>query len=140
MRHALIAAAVLICLTAPSASQTGDDGVSEHRYCTQSGPFLLRFDQMKAAGFFAALPEYEPASGPGAVAGSLSSRTLEGVWTLPDKRGSIRMGFSRDWSSFVAAYALEEDPENWISGWMGYLPPAGDPPTFIIDGDRFYCE
>lgn len=140
MRYALIAAAVLICLTAPAASQTGNDEVSEQRYCTQSGPFLLRFDETRAAGFFAALPEYEPTSGPGAVAGALSNRTMEGVWTLPNMRGAIRMGFSQDWSSFVAAYAFEGDPENWTSGWMGYLPPAGDPPTFIIDGDRFNCE
>lgn len=101
---------------------------------------MIRFDKGSAAGFFAALPEYEPTNTPGAMAGDLSNQTLHGVWVLTNKRGFIRIEFSEDWSSFIAAYALEGDAENWRSGWMGYLPPAGDPPTFIIDSDRFYCE
>lgn len=145
MKYALIAAATLICTVTPISSQANTAGVSEQRYCTQSGAFLLRFHKNNIAGIFAALPESATAGGgtadrPGAVAGALSNQTVEGVWTQQDKRGSIRMGFSQDWSSFVAAYAYEDDPENWISGWMGYLPPAGDPSSFIIDGERFDCE
>ena len=123
--------------------QTDFSGAMEQRYCTQSGPLMIRFDRNRAAGFFAALPEPAGAArdrAPGAMAGVLANRTLEGVWTRIDKRGAIRMGFSEDWSSFVAAYSLEDDPENWLSGWMGYLPPAGDPPDFVIDGDSYHCD
>lgn len=149
---AALLGAALALLALPAAAQadieTGAGSVMEQRYCTQSGPFMMRFQRNRAAGFFAALPEAagagpesaQPQNAPGAIAGVLVNRTLEGVWTQTDRRGFVRMGFSDDWSSFVAAYALEDAPETWRSGWMGYLPPAGDPPTFVIDGDRYHCE
>lgn len=150
MKHALTLWACLTLLTAPAAAQQAAQGdfIAEQRYCTQSGPFMIRFDRDRAAGFFAALPaapEAETAGArseraPGAIVGVLVNRTLEGAWLQTDKRGVLRMGFSDDWSSFIAAYALEDDPETWRSGWMGYLPPAGDPPTFAIDGDRYHCD
>jgi len=125
--------------------QRGD--AAEQRYCTQSGPFMIRFENGRAAGIFAALPlpggagsGLRTGPGPGAMAGVVASRTLEGVWTLSDRRGLIRIGFSEDWSSFIAAYAVEADPSEWAGGWMGYLPPAGDPADFVIDGERYHCE
>ena len=151
MNHALTLWACLTLLTAPAAAQQAalpGEAVAEQRYCTQSGPFMIRFDRDRAAGFFAALPPpQEPEApgaqaerAPGAVVGVLFNRTLEGAWLQTDRRGVLRMGFSDDWSSFIAAYALEDDPETWRSGWMGYLPPAGDPPTFAIDGDQYHCD
>ena len=143
--------ACLTFLTAPAAAQQAafpGEAVAEQRYCTQFGPFMIRFDRDRAAGFFAALPPApEPETtgaqaerAPGAVVGVLVNRTLEGAWLQTDKRGFLRMGFSDDWSSFIAAYALDGDPDTWRSGWMGYLPPAGDPPTFAIDGDQYHCD
>lgn len=147
MTAAAALASAALFWTAPAAAQTSLSadftGAMEQRYCTQSGPLMIRFERNRAAGFFAALPDPagEAYDGvPGAMAGVLANRTLEGVWTQTDKRGAIRMGFSEDWSSFVAAYALEDDPDIWLSGWMGYLPPAGDPPDFVIDGDLYHCN
>lgn len=131
---AALTAISLWAVFAPALSASAE----ERRYCTQTGPFLLRFETAHAAGFFKALPKN--GGGPGAVAGAMPGRTLTGDWMTPDARGALRMGFSEDWSSFVAAYAPEADPENWRTGWMGYLPPAGDPPTFVIDGETFHCD
>ena len=157
MRHALIAASALADLvvngTVLAAAQdpTSGGGV-EQRYCTPSGPFLIRFEEDRAAGIFADLPprgaEPPPTLArkekaprvPGAMAGALSDRALEGTWTLAERRGAIRMTFSEDWSSFTAAYTVETAPEEWTGGWTGYLPPAGDPDDFVIDGERHHCN
>ena len=157
MTHALIARSALAGLVlvagAARAAQTPDrGGVVEQRYCTGSGPFLLRFEATRAAGIFADLPQRgaEPPPTlarqdkaprvPGAMAGALSGRRLEGAWTSAERRGTIRIRFSEDWSSFTAAYAFESAPDEWTGGWTGYLPPAGDPDDFVIDGERHHCD
>ncbi len=122
---------VLFAMTLSAAAQS-----AERYYCTQYGPFFLRFDGDKAAGFFAVLKNDDL----GAVVGVLDGYELSGNWIETGGKGPIRMTFSEDWSSFEAEYAVAPDTENWISGWTGYLPPAGDPAVFDIDGESFRCR
>ena len=123
-------------LSLPAAAQKNFDPGVERHYCTQHGPFLLRFDPEKAAGIFSILANNDL----GAVVGALEEQTLTGEWIETDSKGAIRMVFSEDWSSFEAAYTIAPDGENWIEGWTGYLPPAGDPPSFEIAGETFLCR
>ena len=108
----------------------------ERHYCTQHGPFYLRFDPEKAAGVFAINANNDL----GAVVGALEDRTLTGEWIENDSKGAIRIVFSEDWSSFEAAYTIAPDQANWREGWLGYLPPAGDPDEFDIAGETFHCR
>lgn len=138
--RAIIIASYLIgaFFTLPALAQNSsemDPGIERH-YCTQKGPFFLRFDPDKAAGVFAIIPNNDL----GAVVGALTDRTLTGEWIETDSKGAIRMVFSEDWSSFEAAYTIAPDGENWQEGWTGYMPPAGDPPSFDIAGETFLCR
>ncbi len=140
MRAIIIAYFILSAfLMLPATAQDSDEmdvGV-ERNYCTQQGPFFLRFDPDKAAGVFAILPNNDL----GAVVGALADRTLTGEWIeTDDSKGAIRIVFSEDWSSFEAAYTIAPDNDNWREGWTGYLPPAGDPSSFDIGGETFLCR
>ena len=138
--RAIIIASIMMgaFLALPATAQNSDEldaGIERH-YCTQKGPFFLRFDPAKAAGVFAILANNDL----GAVVGALEERTLTGEWIETDSKGAIRMAFSEDWSSFEAAYTIAPDGENWREGWTGYMPPAGDPTSFDIDGETFLCR
>lgn len=108
----------------------------ERRYCTQQGPFFLRFDPDKAAGVYAILQN----DSLGVVVGSLDAFQFVGTWYEMDKTGPIKLEFSEDWSSFEATYAVAPDKVPWQTGWTGYLPPAGHPVTFEIGGETFRCR
>ena len=141
MRAINIALSIMcIALTAaaPQSVWAQDEagGAVERHYCTQFGPFFLRFDPDKAAGVFSILPNDDL----GAMVGVLEDRTLTGSWIENDSKGAIRLVFSEDWSSFEAGYTVAPDQENWREGWTGYLPPAGDPPSFDIADETFLCR
>jgi hypothetical protein len=128
-------ALTLLFGTALAQDDDAQDSI-ERRYCTQQGPFILRFDPDKAAGIYAILANDHL----GVTVGSLDGFIFEGTWYELDTTGPIRLEFSDDWSSFEATYATAPDKEPWRTGWTGYLPPAGHPVTFEIGGETFRCR
>lgn len=108
----------------------------ERYYCTQFGPFFIRFDDDKAAGVFAILPNDDL----GAIVGALSGRELNGEWIETDNRGEIRLQFSDDWRVFDAEYNIHTEPGNWRSNWAGRLRPANEPASFTHEGVLYRCE
>lgn len=136
MRFFVLAFSTVVCFSGVSLAQDATADSVERFYCTQYGPFFLRFDPDKAAGVFAILPNNDL----GAMVGALDGQTLAGEWIEVDSRGAIRMEFSEDWSSFTAAYSVAPSLDSWEEGWAGYLPPVGDPDSFVIDGQTFRCR
>ena len=128
--------ALLLLIAAPAAAQDKPPAFVERYYCTTAGPFFLRFTEDKAAGVFSVLANGRL----GAVAGAMDGHAFSGEWMDTDRRGGMRLSFSEDWSSFETAYSVAPDHHNWLSGWTGYMPPAGDRPTFVIDGETFRCR
>jgi hypothetical protein len=107
----------------------------ERRYCTQFGPFFVRFDPDKAAGVFAIHMNGDL----GSMVGTLDGHELEGIWVENDSRGRIRMSFSGDWSTFEAEYSVESEPESWRGGWLGRLP-RDDVEEFEHEGLTYRCR
>ena len=133
-----IAAASIVSIAPGASAIEGSDQefAIERQYCTQFGPFFLRFDPDKAAGVFAILTNNDL----GSVVGAVDGRQFVGVWTEVDSHGEIRIAFSDDWSRFDAEYALHSSPEQWRGGWVGRLAPEGRPARFEADGQTFYCR
>ena len=109
---------------------------TERYYCTQFGPFFIRFDEDNAAGVFAILPNDDL----GSIVGTLSGRNLSGEWIETDSRGEIRLKFSEDWLYFDAEYTVAPDNENWLGNWSGRIRPSNDPATFDFNGVTYRCE
>lgn len=127
-------------LTLPSASAQ-DTGAQilpgENRlYCTQLGPLLISFARGKAAGTYRILGEDRV----GAFAGTMSDFELLGEWLEQETRGSIRILFSSDWSSFEVAHSIAPSTDEWRTGWSGYMPPAGTRASFKIEGETYFCQ
>ena len=140
LRWATFSLATMACLL-PLMAQESEQAVretnsAERRYCTQYGPFFVRFDPDKAAGVFAILTNGDL----GSMVGRLEGRSLEGIWVENDSRGEIRMRFSDDWSSFEAEYNVETVPEKWYGDWTGRLPPGDDATEFEHEGTTFRCH
>ncbi len=133
---AIILAACTISTSALANNATQNEGSVERRYCTQFGPFILRFDPDKAAGIFAILPNNDL----GSIVGALNERELTGEWIEVDSRGEIRIQFADDWSSFSAEYNVASNPENWHSGWIGNIAPEATTTKFTVDDMTFYCH
>lgn len=132
----LLAAAIVTPLLPPS-TYAADETVSvERRYCTQYGPFFIRFDPDKAAGVFAILQNNDL----GSMVGALNGRRLEGEWTEVDSRGDIRIHFSEDWSSFEAEFNVAAAPDRWYDDWTGRLPEDSNADSFEVDGTTFRCR
>jgi hypothetical protein len=108
---------------------------SERHYCTQYGPFFIRFDAEKAAGVFAILTNGDL----GSMVGALEGNTMAGEWIEVDSRGAIRLFFSDDWNRFDATYNLTDDRQTWHGDWTGHVRPEGEA-RFIRDGIEFRCE
>jgi len=108
----------------------------ERHYCTQFGPFYLRFDDEKAAGIFNIFMNNDM----GSVVGKLVGNKIIGNWIEVDSSGRIQLEFSDDWSSFDASYSVGEASEDWRTGWHGVLRPAGRPKTFVVDTVTYHCE
>ncbi len=114
---------------------SGENSV-ERRYCTQYGPFILRFDPEKAAGIFAILRNNDL----GSIVGALNEHQLEGNWIEVDSHGQIRMSFTDDWSSFTAQYNVASNPDRWNGGWIGHIAPSPETTEFDVDDVTFYCH
>lgn len=117
------------------ASDTQINKSVERYYCTQFGPFSLRFDSDKAAGVFAIFANGDL----GSIVGHLRDHHLEGEWIEVDSRGKIKIDFSDDWSSFKAAYNVAPATGNWRTGWYGRLRPESKPSEFTVDGQTYKC-
>ncbi len=140
LRLSLVLLSLVVALggshAAPGASPDSTAPSVERRYCTQFGPFFVRFDLDKAAGVFAIRANHDL----GAMVGTLSNHQLDGAWMENDSRGRIRMTFSDDWSSFEAEYSLDSEPESWRGGWRGVLPANGEPTELARDGTTYDCR
>jgi len=117
-------------------AQTAEIAAIERTYCTQYGPFFIRFDSDNAAGVFALPADHDL----GVMIGLLHKQTFAGKWIKIDESGAIHLVFSEDWSSFEAAEDAAPNEDGWTAGWAGYMPPAGDPAQFVIDGETFVCR
>lgn len=137
MKACLLSAIFLLTLTshANSAQYDATDPI-ERYYCTQYGPFFIRFDDHQAAGVFAILRNDDL----GSIVGTLSNFELRGKWIENDNRGDIRLKFSEDWLSFDAEYTLEAEPDNWLGNWSGRIRPSRQADTFEHDGVQFRCK
>ena len=136
IQSALFAAAIALPLFAPSAYATDSTPSVERRYCTQYGPFFIRFDPDKAAGVFAILQNNDL----GSVVGALNGHRLDGEWIEIDSQGDIRITFADDWSSFEAEYNVAGATDRWYGEWMGRLPENGEVDSFDVDGTTFRCS
>ena len=125
----------LVATTAKGGPDAPSPGTERH-YCTQYGPFFIRFDEDKAAGVFAILTNGDL----GSMVGALEGRRLEGEWVEVDSGGAIRIEFSEDWSTFEAEYNLAPEPETWHGDWRGHLRPTDDTASFVRDGVEFRCQ
>ncbi|MHA7872719.1 MAG: hypothetical protein ACX939_10245 [Hyphococcus sp.] len=132
---ALSAAMTLPLFAQPTSANDATTSV-ERRYCTQYGPFFIRFDPDKAAGVFAILTNNDL----GSIVGALDGHRLEGEWIEVDSRGAIRIAFSDDWSRFDAEYNVAGAPDRWYGDWTGRLPENGDVDSFIDEGTTFRCR
>ncbi len=130
---AIIAAAIALALIPSARAETT---AIERHYCTQFGPFFMRFDPDKAAGVFTIHQNNDL----GSVVGSLDERVFDGVWTEIDSRGEIRMTFSEDWAQFNAEYSVHDTPGEWRGGWVGRLAPDSRPQAFKAGDQTFYCH
>lgn len=132
-----ISSLIVLVLSLTTVTATADEPPTtvERYYCTQYGPFFIRFDPDKAAGVFAILTNGDL----GSMVGVLSDHSLEGEWIEVDSRGEIRMTFSEDWSEFEAEYNVAANPEKWYSDWNGHLRPEDGAETFEKDGTEFRC-
>jgi|GEM_PF-5797374 len=127
-----------LCANLPvEAAETGGDGPPqiERYYCTQFGPFFIRFDDDKAAGVFAILPNDDL----GSVVGELSGHKFKGEWIETDNRGEIILHFSDDWLYFDAEYTVQADPENWLGAWSGRIRPDNAPASFEYKSVQYRC-
>ncbi len=125
-----------IAALAMASTETTAAAPVEKRYCTQFGPFYLRFDPDKAAGFFV----IEQNGDLGAVVGVVDDRQFSGEWIEVDSRGRIRIAFSEDWKQFEAEYDLSYAPDQWRSGWVGHLAPDTQTSEMTVDGVQFICR
>ncbi len=133
---ALILATSIIPTSLMAAPPTQSETSKERRYCTQFGPFILRFDPDKAAGIFAILPNNDL----GSIVGALDGFQLEGEWIEIDSRGQIRITFSEDWNSFNAEYNVASNLDHWNGGWVGQIAPDATTTQFTKDDLTFYCH
>jgi hypothetical protein len=136
MRRSLFILLTLSLTTFAIVAQEEPTISEERYYCTQYGPFFIRFDADKAAGVFAIFNNGDL----GSMVGVLKGHSLEGEWIEATSRGVIRMTFSEDWSKFDAQYNVATNPEKWYSNWKGHLRPAHDVTTFTKDGIEFRCR
>ena len=107
----------------------------ERHYCTQYGPFFIRFDPDKAAGVFTIHNNGDL----GSIVGRLDGLTLDGEWIEVDSRGEIRLEFTSDWSRFEARYNVAGNPETWHGNWTGILRPADAPATIEVNETEYRC-
>ncbi len=136
VRITLLAAAIALPLSVLPAHAAGETESIERSYCTQFGPFFIRFDPDKAAGVFAILQNNDL----GSMVGALDGHRLEGEWIEVDSRGEIRITFADDWSSFEAEYNVAAAPDRWYDGWTGRLPENDAVDSFDVDGTTFRCR
>lgn len=136
IRSILLAAAIAAPLLAPSTHAAEEAPSVERRYCTQYGPFFIRFDPDKAAGVFAILQNNDL----GSMVGALNGHRLEGEWAEVDSRGDIRIHFSEDWSSFEAEFNVAAAPDRWYADWAGRLPENSGVESFEVDGTTYRCR
>ena len=108
----------------------------ERHYCTQFGPFYLRFDDEKAAGVFNIFMNNDM----GSMVGRLDGNKVIGNWIEVESSGRIQLEFSDDWSSFEAAYVVGEVSEDWRTGWRGILRPPDNPKTFAVGTVAYHCK
>ena len=124
---------------ASGPSDTRDPGYGADRveryYCTQYGPFFLRFHRQDVAGVFAILMNDDI----GAVIGRVDGQSFVGRWLEIDNSGDIKIEFSEDWHSMNASYSVDSDPETWRHGWLGRIRPAGKPASFKHDDVAYLC-
>lgn len=132
----ILTVAIIFVSPVSAASPVSNDESIERRYCTEFGPFFIRFDPDKAAGVFAINGNNDL----GAIVGALNGRQLEGEWMEVDSHGQIRINFADDWSSFDAEYNVASSPDRWRSGWTGHLPENEAVISFDIDGVTFDCR
>lgn len=132
----LISIAILTAAALGASGASASEASPELRYCTQYGPFFIKFDHEKAAGVFAILTNGDM----GSMVGRLNGQTLEGEWIEVDSGGQIRIEFAEDRSSFEATYNTRNNPEKWHSNWTGRLPDDPDAETFTADGVLFRCR
>lgn len=135
-KSTLLAAAIALPFLAQPSYADDMQAPAERRYCTQYGPFFIRFDPDKAAGVFAILSNNDL----GSIVGALDDHRLEGEWIEVDSRGDIRITFSEDWSSFEAEYSVAGAPDRWYGDWTGRLPENADVESFDVDGTTFRCR
>lgn len=133
---AILTAAAIFISPAKAAEPASNSVSVERRYCTEFGPFFIRFDPDKAAGVFAINGNNDL----GSIVGVLNDRQLEGEWMEVDSHGQIRIAFADDWSSFDAEYSVASSPERWRSGWSGHLPENETVVSFEVDGVTFDCR
>ncbi len=132
----ILTAAIIFVLPASAANPVSNDESVERRYCTEFGPFFIRFDPDKAAGVFAINANNDL----GSIIGILNGHQLEGEWMEVDSRGQIRIAFAEDWSRFDAEYNIAGSPDRWRSGWTGRLPENETVVSFDVDGVTFDCR
>ena len=132
---ALLSFCVLGAVSPVTASQDATRPSVERHYCTQHGPFFIRFDDAKAAGVFAILSNGDL----GSMVGQLNGTTLEGDWFEVGSRGRIVIEFSSDFTRFEAEYNVADAPETWYRGWLGVERPDESVSSIAPDDVLLHC-
>jgi hypothetical protein len=131
LKHTLL---MLIAAALFTSAATAKD--IERHYCTQFGPFFLRFDDEKVAGVFNIFANNDM----GSIIARLEGKTAAGGWIEVDSKGDIKFEFSEDWSSFDAAYSVGPNNGNWRTGWNGKLRPDATTGRFERNGVTYLCS
>lgn len=120
----------------------------ERYYCTQSGPLLIHHNNERAAGVLTRLDDASFV----VFIGAIVDGAFAGEWRSLTESGAGEFIFSDDFSSFEgrlvsAAHDGETDAIDEattdissVEELRGFLPPAGDPASFRIDGTQYRCR
>lgn len=127
---------LLLIAAAMVGNARADQEATERYYCTQYGPFFLRFDDDKLAGVFAILSNGDL----GAVVGTLDGNVMTGRWYENDSAGDIVIRFTPDRGAFEAEYRIDGAPADWYREWRGVLRYADGGARFKLGDTDFRCE
>ena len=70
----------------------------------------------------------------------MTDNGIAGRWFEATTAGDIEIRGTDDWTSFVARYRTDAEPERWYEAWVGVEQTAGAPAQLEHGGVTLLCE